>query len=273
MRRAVLRIAVAVSLGVATCLGVAFALAAFTTPPTYPRTNTGSFVLWDGPWNAVEAHRFGLVHIWWGRLDDGERVNSIGAALRALQPRPPAEEVVARVRAEAEIRENQRRGTEYWLRIRNHPRPWGTFARAEPPPKPFTMGSDAAFGWPLPCLWYQIYTTLNRFTLTTVTDELHGGYILRGTPESRGDRYRVLPLRPYYPGLAANTAFYAAMWALLLFGPGRIRRIARRRRGLCVTCGYNRSGTPGAAPCPECGRHAVPGVSSEGIEPVGQSSE
>jgi hypothetical protein len=253
MRRAILGIAIVAVLGFATSVAIAWAIAALTPPPMYPRTNTGSFVRWDGPWNAVEAHRFGLIHIWWGDLYDDEPVRSVGAALRALQPKPPAEEVVTRVRAEAEVRENDRRGTEYWLRIRNRPRPWGTFAQPEPPPKHITMGSDAGFGWPLPCLWYQIYTTFNPITMSTTSNELRGGYILSGAPASRWDGYRVLPLRPIWVGLALNTALYAAVWAFALFVPGHLRTAVRIRRGRCARCGYTRSGIPEGQPCPECG--------------------
>lgn len=61
-----------------------------------------------------------------------------------------------------------------------------------------------------------------------------------------------LPLRPLWPGFLANTTFYAATWFVLLTGPGILRRYVRRRRGRCLTCGYDLSHADHEA-CPECG--------------------
>jgi len=61
-----------------------------------------------------------------------------------------------------------------------------------------------------------------------------------------------LPLVPHWPGLLANTALYGSAWALLLFGPGIIRRMRRRRAGRCVKCGYDLRGSTSTS-CPECG--------------------
>ncbi len=59
-----------------------------------------------------------------------------------------------------------------------------------------------------------------------------------------------LALQPLPIGFALNTLVYAAgLWGVR-YGPGRIRRFNRRRRGLCVTCGYDIAGLPR---CPECG--------------------
>ena len=61
-----------------------------------------------------------------------------------------------------------------------------------------------------------------------------------------------LPLMPVWPGFTANTAFYAAILWLLIPGPFALRRLIRRRRGLCPACGYDlRHGEHEA--CPECG--------------------
>ncbi|MEO1008498.1 MAG: hypothetical protein AAFX79_08020 [Planctomycetota bacterium] len=64
-------------------------------------------------------------------------------------------------------------------------------------------------------------------------------------------RIYAMPILPYWPGLFANTAFYAALvflpWTTL-----RWRRIARRRkRGLCVACNYELG--EAVVRCPECG--------------------
>ncbi len=67
-----------------------------------------------------------------------------------------------------------------------------------------------------------------------------------------GPYARVLPLRPIRPGFAVNTLFYAALLWLVIPGPFALRRLIRRRRGLCPACGYDlRHGEHEA--CPECG--------------------
>ncbi len=73
--------------------------------------------------------------------------------------------------------------------------------------------------------------------------------------------YRLLPLRPTWPGFAINTLFYAAiLWLLwsLIRGPFVLRRFLRRflrlrrgRRGLCPKCAYPMGES---AVCTECGK-------------------
>ncbi len=66
--------------------------------------------------------------------------------------------------------------------------------------------------------------------------------------ESQGE----LPLRPTWPGFAINTLFYAAILWPLICGPFVLRRLIRRKRGLCVVCGYDLRHADHEA-CPECG--------------------
>ncbi|MEQ9096198.1 MAG: hypothetical protein RIE32_08050 [Phycisphaerales bacterium] len=64
------------------------------------------------------------------------------------------------------------------------------------------------------------------------------------------------PWRPIWPGLLANTLFYAAL-ALTPMALLRWRRTRRRRaRGLCVACGYALGERVSA--CPECGLESRP---------------
>lgn len=82
-----------------------------------------------------------------------------------------------------------------------------------------------------------------------------------------GRRYVDIPYRPIWPGLLANTLFYAVPAALLLtalrfaaLGVRRAFRSARgrrrRTRGRCAHCGYELG--EGITTCPECGRSATP---------------
>ena len=63
--------------------------------------------------------------------------------------------------------------------------------------------------------------------------------------------FRVLPLRPIWPGFAVNTAFYAAILWLLIPGPFALRRLIRRRRGRCPSCAYPMGES---SVCSECGQ-------------------
>lgn len=64
---------------------------------------------------------------------------------------------------------------------------------------------------------------------------------------------RKLPLRPYLPGFLVDTLFWGALCFALLLDPGAPRRYLRRRRGRCVSCGYDLRGLAPDAACPECG--------------------
>ena len=62
----------------------------------------------------------------------------------------------------------------------------------------------------------------------------------------------VLPLYPIWTGFALNTIFYASLLWLIIPGPFVLRRFIRKRRGLCLKCGYDLRGVDHQA-CPECG--------------------
>jgi hypothetical protein len=70
--------------------------------------------------------------------------------------------------------------------------------------------------------------------------------------------YRMIPLRPVWPGFAINTAFYAALASIpfLLIRLRRLHRCAgRKRRNECIWCRYR---IWGLDRCPECGGPRVP---------------
>jgi hypothetical protein len=62
---------------------------------------------------------------------------------------------------------------------------------------------------------------------------------------------RILPL-----GFTLNTLLAAAVILTLTEGPGAWRRRARRAKGRCPSCGYDRAGITMDAACPECGAAA-----------------
>ncbi|MEE9129212.1 MAG: hypothetical protein V3T84_04275 [Phycisphaerales bacterium] len=67
----------------------------------------------------------------------------------------------------------------------------------------------------------------------------------------------VRPLRPRPFGFLVNSLLYAAAFWLLVGGPREVRRWLRKRRGLCIKCGYDLRGTEHEV-CPECGARAKP---------------
>ena len=64
-------------------------------------------------------------------------------------------------------------------------------------------------------------------------------------------RDRWVPLGILWPGVAANTLFYATILWLLIPGPFALRRFIRVKRGLCPACAYP---VGESAVCSECGR-------------------
>ncbi len=112
-----------------------------------------------------------------------------------------------------------------------------------------------ATGWPLLAM-------RSHYELGAASRNASGNYespvrAPRGILISTGSdiERRILPVRAIWPGFAINTAFYAAILAmlwLLALGPFTARRIIRRKRGCCIKCGYDLRGAEHDA-CPECG--------------------
>jgi hypothetical protein len=115
------------------------------------------------------------------------------------------------------------------------------------------VASHYAIGWPARSMGLKDYGSI-RFAQAS-TSSHHDGMPLPGrtplwlTPDMT--RPEAVPRRPLWPGFALDTAFYGTLAFLLWSAPGFVRRQHRRRRGLCVGCGYELKGMP---KCPECGR-------------------
>jgi hypothetical protein len=101
-------------------------------------------------------------------------------------------------------------------------------------------------GWPARAM-----VVNERFATTaTSTHEHDGAQPPRWLPFYSAVEYTVFPLRPLWFGFALDTAFYGTLAFLLWSAPGFVKRTRRRRRGLCIRCGYDLKGMP---KCPECG--------------------
>jgi hypothetical protein len=108
-----------------------------------------------------------------------------------------------------------------------------------------------AAGWPVRCVRWSAMLSVDRaspYGIAVVQE--------RGAVRLRiGDDVYFFPYRPLWPGLLANTAFYAVILWAIWFTPGAIKRGLRTRRGACMRCGYDLRGAEHET-CPECGsRH------------------
>jgi len=73
--------------------------------------------------------------------------------------------------------------------------------------------------------------------------------------------FRMLPIRPIWPGLAINTVFYAFVLWLAFAAAFAFRRWRRIKRGLCPKCAYDLRNRPSdSSACPECGAVVKPKV-------------
>jgi hypothetical protein len=125
--------------------------------------------------------------------------------------------------------------------------------RSDSPFQPWTANFQR-FGWPMRCLEATVVRD-RRSGAGECSIHYYGGALLPWTSSLNASGFPVVvPYYPIWPGLLVNAAFYGAIFWLLWFGPGMIRRGRRRRRGLCARCGYELRGFRGTGgTCPECG--------------------
>lgn len=109
-------------------------------------------------------------------------------------------------------------------------------------------------GWPLRCLSCRVVGrelggVWESQTLGAITFATKRASAARGTVDVR------LAARPIWLGMIGDTIIYAGAWLLLLLGVRwlwGLRRRRRTRRGRCARCGYDLVGDF-ASGCPECG--------------------
>ena len=115
---------------------------------------------------------------------------------------------------------------------------------------------ESASGWPVASMWSRLIELDPLHNLLVPNkprvlprDKLERGWLLDW---SFLPTQSILPNGVIWPGFAVNTIFYAAILWLVIPGPFALRRHIRRKRGLCVVCGYDLRGDFSAG-CSECG--------------------
>lgn len=235
-------------LGLITTVGMSWSLAMWRTVPMYPapsqvQITERAFVKWNRGWSVMDKHLIGVTDSWWTDLgfDDPD-----------LSPQ-----------AQVELnKENfaKRQPNNPFLGNASHvdqPPSWWTCAVEEAPQDDFQIGCDTAFGWPRPCLWFSTMANLIHIPrgIQTTNPVLAGGIFVQGTIDCPGYLgFRALPLRPIWNAVAIDVAIYTSLWSIILFTPGPLRRMHRRRHNRCEQCGYSLAGNPALKRgCPECG--------------------
>ncbi len=99
-------------------------------------------------------------------------------------------------------------------------------------------------GWPWRCLEGHSLSFPHRPFIET-----HQALRLRG---SSPRQYRVLPWRPLWGTLLADSVFWGLLLAAVIAAPRLARRWFRVRRRLCPSCAYPAGAS---AVCSECGAH------------------
>ncbi|MCB9843984.1 MAG: hypothetical protein H6812_12125 [Phycisphaeraceae bacterium] len=120
---------------------------------------------------------------------------------------------------------------------------------------------EIAAGWPRLALWCQRERV---GSLSGRTESWRGAYAReRKSPTIGQNLPRILtfPFFPIWRGLLIDTAFWGAVWFVLLWPTGLVaakaKRARRRAKGKCPWCKYDLRGIENAL-CPECGGERQP---------------
>ena len=119
---------------------------------------------------------------------------------------------------------------------------------------PMCVSRFDAYGWPARSLWcgYSFLFQQRQWRVSTFFGAVQLAAFAPSISDPIWHRHHVLPYWPIWKGVVTNSVFNAGILWLLICGPLALRRLIRRRRGLCPACGYDlRHAEHGA--CPECG--------------------
>lgn len=129
------------------------------------------------------------------------------------------------------------------------------WAVAPPEAGSVVMVETVAYGWPARALRVrgQLHAAPNDSTSVTAT-ESDGAFAGRFPNPFVARPAWGMAWIPLLKGSLINALVFGVPCWLAWTAAARLRSAARRRRGLCVTCGYRREALPENAPCPECGQ-------------------
>lgn len=229
-----------ICIGLVVSLALAWTLALVEPIAQYPRLHARLFVRDSQAWTVATRFQPGAVDQWWSRAEASELIGRTPAQfLDDTESRLVLDLPGGRARTITRLRPS-----------------WGTLASHGPYPAT-GFGSDTAFGFPFPAMWFQVVGTVQGNTV--VNDTLHGGLLVRGSPSSRAHDFRALPLRIVRSGLIADSIVWGLSLAAIRHLVRSRRERARTLRGLCPRCAYDLEARFEDG-CPECGwqREAPP---------------
>ncbi|MGH7132503.1 MAG: hypothetical protein ACREJO_11210 [Phycisphaerales bacterium] len=220
------RVALAFVLGLATTLAIGLGAGWYVDPGPQPPVS-GPVDNRDGMWSLPTTHGFGVEH------------TRYYATFAVFGPAPAgegAERSAVRSSFKGFLRQMEPGDAEYTLKV---------------------VVRDTV-GWPFPAL--ESYSAIVIGQMCEIVVDCRGGRpFARAGRNSAGQALEpgsaqlvALPLSPVWGGLLVNTALFCAGWWLVLWGPGWLRTMRRKRSGLCPACGYDLRGEWGGG-CPECG--------------------
>mgnify|MGYP001571871268 CR=1 FL=1 len=135
---------------------------------------------------------------------------------------------------------------------------WSEVARAPTAEERARRGrvAEVASGWPFRSAVCEHATVSHSLSTGNREWSTRWGIQVSGDPTRGGEPRppRSIPLRPIWLGLLGNAAVWGCGLGFAYWGVARWKRVRRRRRELCVECGYP---VAEMGRCPECGEEVA----------------